>query len=301
MANGPGIPDRSAVTTGMQGPGFSSAPAGAAVSSQALSGEIHDGLTVQLLPASLGKRVVAFCIDVGIISSVLYLALIFFGIVMAFVGITVASWLKGLPETSGDIIGIILLAIALLIFLLLFVTPFHAYFIYFELKKGATPGKKIFGLKVVSLNGKRLSLKQCVYRDLLRWYVDVTLILPGIITILATEKNQRLGDLLAGTMVVHSAQREARSNFMYITQEQYHLLCDNLAPKAVPLAMCEQYLSFAFPEYISLKRKATVDERSTWEARARQFLPASDKLGLDQETVLLFFAEHCFQLANQAR
>lgn len=64
-----------------------------------------------------------------------------------------------------------------------------------------TPGKYLTGTRARSLAGDPLSLRASLVRNLLR-FVDFFLLgLPGILAILTTERNQRVGDLLAGTSV----------------------------------------------------------------------------------------------------
>jgi uncharacterized RDD family membrane protein YckC len=81
---------------------------------------------------------------------------------------------------------------------------FIAYDICFEtLASGRTPGKRATGLRVVTTGGAPVKFMTSAVRNVLR-LVDI---LPGpytvgIIVIVATRKNQRLGDLAAGTLVV---------------------------------------------------------------------------------------------------
>ena len=67
-----------------------------------------------------------------------------------------------------------------LVFLLACLSCIHGYFIYYHLKQGATPGKRIFGLQVISLDGAPLSRGQCILREILV-YFDVGFIFPGLI------------------------------------------------------------------------------------------------------------------------
>jgi uncharacterized RDD family membrane protein YckC len=72
-------------------------------------------------------------------------------------------------------------------------------------KRGATPGKRAMGLRVVQLNGSPITLGQAVIRNFLR-VVDA---MPGffycfgLASCLATKRFQRIGDLAAGTLVIY--------------------------------------------------------------------------------------------------
>ena len=79
------------------------------------------------------------------------------------------------------------------------------YFALFEgLWNGQTPGKRAVRIRVVKDRGQAVRLLDSVLRNLLR----IADILPGLylvaaISALLTERNKRLGDLAAGTIVVH--------------------------------------------------------------------------------------------------
>ncbi len=71
---------------------------------------------------------------------------------------------------------------------------------------GASVGKALAGLRVTDLEGRRIGWQATVVRNLAR-LLDVlpfTYVLGGVLT-LATRRHQRLGDLLAGTVVVPAA------------------------------------------------------------------------------------------------
>ncbi len=75
---------------------------------------------------------------------------------------------------------------------------------------GATPGKRLLGLQVVSQDGRPLDWTASVLRNLLR----AADILPfgyaiGLLTMLLDEDFRRLGDVAAGTVVIHR-ERVAR-------------------------------------------------------------------------------------------
>jgi uncharacterized RDD family membrane protein YckC len=79
------------------------------------------------------------------------------------------------------------------------------YFALFEAYwHGQTPGKRVMKLRVIKDSGRQITLFEALARNLLR-VVDwmPSLYLVGVITMLCNKRNQRLGDLAAGTMVVH--------------------------------------------------------------------------------------------------
>jgi len=85
------------------------------------------------------------------------------------------------------------------------------YWILFEyFGRGVTPGKRVLGLRVIGDQGLPLTLGQVVLRNLVR-FVDL---LPGPGTVAALvmvlhPQHKRLGDLVAGTLVIQ--QRGSRA------------------------------------------------------------------------------------------
>jgi len=140
-----------------------------------------EGVELELVLAGVGSRLVAGLVDFLVKGAIL-----------------LALWLIG-DAAGGDQGGFV---VAVLI-----VASFVVYFGYdvaFEtLASGRTPGKRAAGLRVVRLGGEPVGFVSSAVRNLLR-LVDS---LPGIyavgaVSILFSHRNQRLGDLAAGTLVV---------------------------------------------------------------------------------------------------
>ena len=79
------------------------------------------------------------------------------------------------------------------------------YFFVFEALWSRTPGKYLFGLWVCRRDGSRCTWQSAVVRTFLR-IIEVNPLLfgglPAGIMLMVTKRKQRLGDLLAGTVVV---------------------------------------------------------------------------------------------------
>ncbi len=86
-----------------------------------------------------------------------------------------------------------------------FIFIYLAYFVVLEALWSRTPGKFFQGLVVRKLDGKSCDWTGALIRGTLR-LVEVNPILlgglPAGLVIIASERKQRLGDLLAGTVVV---------------------------------------------------------------------------------------------------
>lgn len=267
-----------------------------------LGGEsaVYEGLRVRLAPAPFSKRFLAYSIDLGVVLAVIYPLSLGVFLVLMVITVTVLKFVIGDGrETASEleqffVIGVgALFLIALLGILMLQ----HLYFVYFEFKRGTTPGKKIFGLRVVSLDGGALTLGQAILRDLLR-YVDCFMVLPGVISTLLSEKRRRLGDLLAQTMVVYSAAGEGRAERMYMSSEDYRSLLGMLKPVTISNELCSSFLSFAFKRYGLRSTKIPEGEVERWRQAVEGYFQSDASKTVDNETKLRFFAEYCFQLSK---
>jgi len=67
---------------------------------------------------------------------------------------------------------------------------------------GRTPGKRLVGLRVVRADGAPVGLTESLARNLLRAVELPFLYAPAVIAAAVTARHQRLGDLVAGTLVV---------------------------------------------------------------------------------------------------
>jgi uncharacterized RDD family membrane protein YckC len=132
--------------------------------------------------AGVGRRVGAYLIDGAIMTGVLIADLIVFGI------------LSAITDSGASIaLGIVLWLVAAIVY-----TP------YLESTRGQTYGKRYVHLRVVSDDGSPATTGQCVKRYL-GWFVDgMSFIVPlGFIVALLSDRNQRLGDMFAHTLVVN--------------------------------------------------------------------------------------------------
>jgi uncharacterized RDD family membrane protein YckC len=87
---------------------------------------------------------------------------------------------------------------------------YNGYFAFFEaVWNGQTPGKRLMQLRVIQQSGRPISVFQAIARNLLR-AVDELPVLYGIgcLTVLLNRQNKRLGDFVAGTVVVREKSLE---------------------------------------------------------------------------------------------
>jgi uncharacterized RDD family membrane protein YckC len=93
------------------------------------------------------------------------------------------------------------------ILLLFFFLLYFGYYAFFEiLWNGQTPGKRKVGIRVIKDSGRPLTPAESIARNLMRivdWLPGVYAI--GMASIILTRENKRLGDLVAGSLVVREA------------------------------------------------------------------------------------------------
>lgn len=102
-------------------------------------------------------------------------------------------------------------AVVAIVAILIFFVIFFVYDVAFEaFAGGRTLGKRAVGIRVVGSRGEPIGLSAAAVRNLLR-FVDeyLTLWIVALISMIRSERNQRVGDVAAGTMVVRERSSEA--------------------------------------------------------------------------------------------
>jgi uncharacterized RDD family membrane protein YckC len=100
--------------------------------------------------------------------------------------------------------------IALMIVLLFLVLS--GYFAFFEwIWKGQTPGKRWLKLRVLREDGRPITFWESSVRNLLRTFdmMPAPFYSVGLISVFSTNRDQRVGDMVAGTVVVREREAEA--------------------------------------------------------------------------------------------
>jgi uncharacterized RDD family membrane protein YckC len=79
------------------------------------------------------------------------------------------------------------------------------YFTYFEMTSGQTIGKRLMHIRVIDpATGNPPAMEKALIRNLLRIIDGLFIYLIGLIIALTNDKKQRLGDMLAGTVVIRA-------------------------------------------------------------------------------------------------
>jgi uncharacterized RDD family membrane protein YckC len=187
--------------------------------------ETPEGILLELRPAGFSVRFYAFALDGLIRLAIIYAA----ALGLAFLGeMGLALW-----------------------FILVFALEWFYPAVFELMPGGATPGKRTFALRVVMENGLPVTAAAALTRNLLR----VADFLPfgygfGVVSMLLRRDCQRLGDIAAGTIVVHQSRGAAR------------IALDSVEPvvPAVPLTADDQAALIALAARASRLTAERVDE-----------------------------------------
>jgi uncharacterized RDD family membrane protein YckC/uncharacterized membrane protein SpoIIM required for sporulation len=198
---------------------------------QHLEVETPEHVTLDLELGGIGSRALALLIDVAILVGV-QLAMLLLLLYLSSRGLAPGDW-------GGILFGVVSFGL------------WYGYFTFFEgLRRGQTPGKRWVGLRVVRDTGHPVDLGAAALRNLIR-IVDLVppTCLVGALLVALHPRAKRLGDLVAGTVVVHDrpmdpdrprrvATASAGLGTPELSDEEYRLLgqyvarMDTLAPDA---------------------------------------------------------------------
>lgn len=175
--------------------------------------------------AGIGSRFMATLLD-SILQLLLYIA------VWAGAALIASAPLGRLSERW--VIGLVIFAG--------FVITWGYYAIFESVWKGQTPGKRWAGIRVIKDSGRPITPYEAAARNLVR-IIDY---LPGfygvgIVTMLLNDKHRRVGDYVAGTLVVHeTSDRESALFFNTPANSQFSI------PQASKLTLQEAELIEVF-------------------------------------------------------
>ncbi len=149
--------------------------------------------------AGLGSRFLAYMVDAFVILATGATLIFLLSIMAAFVA------------AVNPFLGSAFFAIAIFTFFFLQ----WGYFVLFEaLRDGRTPGKRLLGLRTIGERGVRITLAQSTIRNLFRaldglpsWQFGPGAYFLGVLSHATSGLGQRLGDRVAGTVVVREERR----------------------------------------------------------------------------------------------
>jgi uncharacterized RDD family membrane protein YckC len=157
--------------------------------------------------ASIGNRFLAAAID----HFIQYFSVaVVVWIVLSFAGFGGSEQVGIVDQIQNEAPKWVVAIMIIVIFLL-----FTGYFIFFEwLWNGQTPGKRLLKLRVIREDGRPITLWEAIARNLLRIFDSIPgFVLPiysvGLIVVFLSKRDQRVGDIFAGTVVIRERTDEA--------------------------------------------------------------------------------------------
>jgi uncharacterized RDD family membrane protein YckC len=133
-----------------------------------------------IIKSNLKKRILATILDYGLFFLMFYVYLMYFG--------------KPNNEGGYTVNGFAAIPIPIVWF---------CYFVLIEATMGATVGHYVSDLKVVKINRQEIGFTEAFKRHLLD-PIDILLYgIPAFLTIKYSEKHQRIGDMVAQTIVIN--------------------------------------------------------------------------------------------------
>lgn len=222
-------------------------------------------IALELPLAGIGSRSLALVVDT-LLQVALYAL-----IGLAAAGLSAVGG-RGAIATAFGVAG----AFAPAVLLFLGFCVYWGYFALFEtLWKGQTPGKRLTGIRVIKDSGRPIDAFEAIGRNLMR-AVDALPALYGIgiVSMFISRQNRRLGDYVAGTVVVHDRGVEARP-YLEDRPEPADLLPGAVKIAPDELVLVETYLQRRYDYDFEVRSRTaeTIAER----IRAR--------LGLSRESI----------------
>jgi uncharacterized RDD family membrane protein YckC len=150
--------------------------------------------------ASIGNRFLACAVD-----HTLQLV----AIILLYIGFYIVADIVSLGATLKDAPKWVIALMIIFVFLII-----SGYFVFFEwLWNGQTPGKRWLKLRVIREDGRPITFWEAAVRNLLRTFdmMPAPFYSIGLISVFINDKDQRAGDLIAGTVVVREREAEAPS------------------------------------------------------------------------------------------
>jgi uncharacterized RDD family membrane protein YckC len=169
-----------------------------------------ESVELEFTLAGIGNRAYALLIDyivLGLILIGLLLTWLFLSIQLTDV---IENWVGG-----SERLWLWLWAIQLLISFFVYV----GYFVFFEaLWQGQTPGKRYVKIRVIRDDGRPIGLQQSTLRALLRPVDDILFL--GVFLIALGKREKRVGDWVAGTLVIQEERPVTSATFPISEQAQ---------------------------------------------------------------------------------
>ena len=159
------------------------------------------------------------------------------------------------------------------LFIVVFALIFQGYFLILELLlKGKTPGKALMKIRVVRIDGRPADVSGIILRNIVR-LVDFlpTMYAIGVISMFINKDSRRLGDLVAGTIVIVERKQDSLNAILAeqdtvvntaLSNQEYAVIRDFFARQKNLSAEARSRLAAAIATPLYDKCNATDEERA---------------------------------------
>jgi uncharacterized RDD family membrane protein YckC len=232
-------------------------------------------ITIDYEIAGLGDRVLARLIDGAVFLGVFLLILVY--------AVSTDFNFRG-NETVITVLVCILAA-----FIVLYDLVFEIFY------NGQSIGKRAMKIKVISLDGSSPGVGQYLLRWIFR-IVDFSLTsqLCALISVAVTEKNQRIGDLVAGTTLIKTAPRTTLDSLAFKPGDENY---EPSFPQAAELSDGE--ISLIHEVLSNVKKSENYTLLHATATKIKSHLQITDTRGLDDETFLRTIVKDYTYSVNQ--
>lgn len=242
--------------------------------------EVPEHVEIGFTLAGFGSRFIAYLIDLACM--ILFVALLFAAMITLLIvaqrGAFESFMKTPNPQAEGFLIAIVVSVFGLSLFV---VSWF--YFVIFEmLLDGKSPGKKALRIRVICDEGGKISFYTSLLRNLMRvadWLPAFYLV--GIIAMFVNKKWKRLGDLVAGTIVV----KEEKAGWLPSASMPPPARSHVAGEERLESVLTDQVLEKLGRDYFNLcfrylKRREQIDPYKAYEISRSIAMPVIEKLGI---------------------
>jgi uncharacterized RDD family membrane protein YckC len=234
---------------------------------QKLTIDTPEQITLEYEIAGPGSRFMALFVDLMIQT-------------VAGIVLMIAVLIAGVTLSSLFVAGTWTIALLVVFIFLLQWGYFAAFEIFW---KGQTPGKRQTGIRVINETGREASVYEAIARNLLR-AVDS---LPGVyavgaIVMFISPQHKRIGDYVAGTIVIHDRKPEDDAIFFNTTSQEVEDGIDYSSLKPSDLQVIETFLQ----RRLDLEQEVRLRTSTRLAQHFRQKCGISMELHPDNENLL---------------
>ena len=234
---------------------------------QKLTIDTPEQITLEYEIAGPGSRFMALFVDLMIQT-------------VAGIVLMIAVLIAGVTLSSLFVAGTWTIALLVVFIFLLQWGYFAAFEIFW---KGQTPGKRQTGIRVINETGREASVYEAIARNLLRALDS----LPGVyavgaIVMFISPQHKRIGDYVAGTIVIHDRKPEDDAIFFNTTSQEVEDGIDYSSLKPSDLQVIETFLQ----RRLDLEQEVRLRTSTRLAQHFRQKCGISMELHPDNENLL---------------